>query len=146
MSAENTLTCTIEITKVQQELKHFPVINPVRPPVWSRAVLIWPSLNTLLNLPRPSYNASKTKTCSQVTKICRPVYEFSPPLEGGGGRSNDLEMGKGIKEGTRPDTRPPVADGWAGAEMRVFPLFSSSVTDRPTNQPTNQPTDRQSLL
>ena len=29
----------------------------------------------------------------------------------------------------RPDTRPPVADGWAGAEMRVFPLFKSSVTD-----------------
>ena len=27
---------------------------------------------------------------------------------------------------TRPDTRPiPVADGWAGAEMRVFPLFDS---------------------
>ena len=43
---------------------------------------------------------------------------------------------------TRPDTRPiPVADGWAGAEMRVFPLFDSSVTDRPTDQPTNQPTD-----
>ena len=31
---------------------------------------------------------------------------------------------------TRPDTRPiPVADGWAGAEMRVYPLFNSSVTD-----------------
>ena len=27
---------------------------------------------------------------------------------------------------TRPDTRPiPVADGWAGAEMRIFPLFDS---------------------
>ena len=34
---------------------------------------------------------------------------------------------------TRSDTRPPVADGWAGAEMCVFPLFNSSVTDRPTN-------------
>ena len=43
---------------------------------------------------------------------------------------------------TRPDTRPiPVADGWAGAEMRVFPLFDSSVTDRPTDRPTDQPTD-----
>ena len=41
---------------------------------------------------------------------------------------------------TRPDTRPPVADGWAGAEMRVFPLFHSSVTDRPTNQPTDRRT------
>ena len=29
---------------------------------------------------------------------------------------------------TRPNTRPPVADGWAGADMRVFPLF-----DRPTD-------------
>ena len=45
---------------------------------------------------------------------------------------------------TRPDTRPiPVADGWAGAEMRVFPLFNSSVTDGPTDQPTDQPTDGQ---
>ena len=27
---------------------------------------------------------------------------------------------------TRPDTRPiPVADGWAGAKMRVFTLFDS---------------------
>ena len=42
---------------------------------------------------------------------------------------------------TRPDTRPPVADGWAEAEMRVFPLFNSSVTDRPTNQPTDRRTD-----
>ena len=38
---------------------------------------------------------------------------------------------------TRPDTRPPVADGWAGAEMRVLPLFNSSVTDRPTDGPTD---------
>ena len=44
---------------------------------------------------------------------------------------------------TRPDTRPPVADGWAGAEMRVFPLFDSiTSTDRPTNQPTDRPTDQ----
>ena len=41
------------------------------------------------------------------------------------------------KEETRPDTRPSVADGWAGAEMRVFPLFNSSVTDQPTDQPTD---------
>ena len=35
---------------------------------------------------------------------------------------------------TRPDTRPPVADGWAGADMRVFPLFDSiTSTDQPTN-------------
>ena len=43
---------------------------------------------------------------------------------------------------TRPDTRPPVADGWAGAEMRVFPLFQLE-RDGPTNQPTDQPTDGQ---
>ena len=40
---------------------------------------------------------------------------------------------------TRPDTQPPVADGWAGAEMRVFPLFDSiTSTDQPTNQPTDE--------
>ena len=37
---------------------------------------------------------------------------------------------------TRPDIRPSVADGWAGAEMRVFPLFNS-ITDQPTDRPTN---------
>ena len=42
-------------------------------------------------------------------------------------------------EKTRPETRPiPVADGWAGAEMRVF-HFSTRAwrTDRPTDQPTD---------
>ena len=36
---------------------------------------------------------------------------------------------------TRPNTRPiPVADGWAGAEMRLFTLFDScSRTNRPTD-------------
>ena len=35
---------------------------------------------------------------------------------------------------SRPDTRPiPVADGWAGAEMRVFPLFNSMTPDGPTD-------------
>ena len=57
---------------------------------------------------------------------------------------NEEKNNKGIieREKTRPDTRPiPVADGWAGAEMRVFLLFNSSVTDRPTDQPTDRPTD-----
>ena len=40
---------------------------------------------------------------------------------------------------TRPDTRPiPVADGWAGAEMRVFILSNSIITDQRTNGPTDQ--------
>ncbi|MEE3023624.1 MAG: hypothetical protein VX367_13630 [SAR324 cluster bacterium] len=48
---------------------------------------------------------------------------------------------------TRPDTRPiPVADGWAGAELRAFTLSNSITTDRLTNRPTNRPTDGQSLL
>ena len=33
---------------------------------------------------------------------------------------------------TRPYTRPPVADGWAGAEMRVLTLSNSIITDRRT--------------
>ena len=42
---------------------------------------------------------------------------------------------------TRPDTRPiPVADGWAGAEMRIFALSQLDdiyrLTDRVTNRPT----------
>ena len=34
----------------------------------------------------------------------------------------EMEMEEETEE-TRPDTRPPVADGWAGADMRIFPLF-----------------------
>ena len=41
---------------------------------------------------------------------------------------------------TRPDTRPPVADGWAGAEMRVFPPFDSIITDRRTDGRTDRRT------
>ena len=38
------------------------------------------------------------------------------------------------KKTTRPDTRPPVADGWAGEDMRVLSLFDSiTSTDQPTN-------------
>ena len=60
-------------------------------------------------------------------------------LDGGGGnKSKGLEMRKEIEGETRPDTRPiPVADGRAGAEMRVFPLFDSITMDQPTDQPTN---------
>ena len=51
---------------------------------------------------------------------------------------------------TRPDTRPPVADGWAGAKMRVFPLFDSIIMDGPKDGPTDGttdgPTDGQSFL
>ena len=42
---------------------------------------------------------------------------------------------------TRPDTRPPVADGWAGAEMRVFTLFDSC---SPTDGRTDGRTDKAS--
>ena len=44
-------------------------------------------------------------------------------------------FGKEDGRKTRPDTRPiPVADGWAGAEMRVFTLFDPcSRTDGPTD-------------
>ena len=45
---------------------------------------------------------------------------------------------KGKKKETRPYTRPPVADRWAGAEVRVFPLFNSSVTDGRTDGRTDK--------
>ena len=51
-----------------------------------------------------------------------------------------------VSSKTRPDTRPiPVADGWAGAEMRVVTLFDSCSrtdgrTDGLTDQRTNGPT------
>ena len=32
---------------------------------------------------------------------------------------------------TRPDTLPPVRDGWAGAKMRVFTLSILIITDKP---------------
>ena len=46
-------------------------------------------------------------------------------------KNNGWEEGK--KKETRPDTRPTVADGWAGAEMRVFTLSNSIITDQRTN-------------
>ena len=54
------------------------------------------------------------------------------------------QRGFGSNNQTRPDTRPSVADGWAGAEMRVFPLFNSITTDQPTDQPTDGRTDKAS--
>ena len=44
---------------------------------------------------------------------------------------------KTFRSETRPDTRPSVADGWAGAEKRVFPLFDSMVTGGRTDGPTD---------
>ena len=59
-------------------------------------------------------------------------------------RKSDSQSQRQRDTQTRPDTRPiPVADGWAGAEMRVFPLFDSIITDQPTDRPTN---GRKSLL
>ena len=47
-------------------------------------------------------------------------------------------FGKEDGRKTRPDTRPiPVADGWAGAEMRVFTLSNSITTDGRMDQRTN---------
>ena len=58
-------------------------------------------------------------------------------------RKSDSQSQRQRDTQTRPDTRPiPVADGWAGAEMRVFTLSNSITTDRPTDQRT----DGQSLL
>ena len=53
-------------------------------------------------------------------------------------------MQKTARNSTRPDTRPSVADGWAGAEMRVFTLFDSIVMDGPTDQRTDGRTDKAS--
>ena len=50
------------------------------------------------------------------------------------GKKKEKREEGGDEKETRPDTRPPVADGWAGAEVRVFTLFDScSPTDRPTD-------------
>ena len=51
-------------------------------------------------------------------------------------RSNETKIA--IWE-TRPDTRSiPVADGWAGAETRVFTLSNSITTDQQTDGPTDR--------
>ena len=48
-----------------------------------------------------------------------------------------------LKDETRPDTRPiPVADRWAGAELRLSTLTNSIIVD----QRTDQWTGGQSLL
>ena len=52
----------------------------------------------------------------------------------------EVEGGEWVR--TRPDTRPPVADGWAGAEMCVFTLFDSMVTDQRTDRRTDKASNR----
>ena len=47
-------------------------------------------------------------------------------------------------ERTRPDTRPSVADGWAEAEVRVFPIFDWIITDQRTDRRTDRRTDKAS--
>ena len=71
------------------------------------------------------------------------IHGYSSRVRVGRSRAGEGHQGiwSGVVCSTRPDTRPPVADGWAGAEMRVFPLFNSSVTDGPTDQRTDRPTD-----
>ena len=71
----------------------------------------------------------KWKTRGKERRAVRMVRE----------KRNDLVCLKCQHIGTRPDTRPiPVADGWAGAEMRVFSLFDSITM---TNGRTDGPTD-----
>ena len=61
-------------------------------------------------------------------------------------------FGKEDGRKTRPDTRPiPVADGWAGAELRVFTLFdlcsrTNGRTDGQTDGWTDGRTDGQRPL
>ena len=52
------------------------------------------------------------------------------------------------KQSVLSDTRPiPVADGWAGAEMRVFTLSNSiTMTEELTDGSTDGPMEGQSLL
>ena len=58
-----------------------------------------------------------------------------------------LSLNDGQLDRTRPDTRPSVADGWAGAEMRIFTLFDScSRTDGPTDGQTDGPMDGHTLI
>ena len=48
-------------------------------------------------------------------------------------------FGKEDGRKTRPDTLPiPVADGWAGAEMRIFILSTQSPTDQQTDGRTHK--------
>ena len=58
-----------------------------------------------------------------------PADEETDEVETGGERVEENKAGY---------TATPVACGWAGAEMRVFPLFNSCGTDQPTDQRTDK--------
>ena len=79
-------------------------------------------------------------TCRKITEGKGEKEEEKKKKENKKKKEKERKKKKKRKK-TRPDTRPSVADGWAGAEMRVFPLFNSITTDQPTNQPTNRPMD-----
>ena len=53
-------------------------------------------------------------------------------------KTNNSDRTTAINQRTRPDTRPTVADGWAGAEMRVSTLSNSIITDGWTNGQTDK--------
>ena len=57
---------------------------------------------------------------------CRSTSTVTTDIKNGdiAKRMEAFEIIKGKKR-TRPDTQPPVADGWAGADIRVFLLFDS---------------------
>ena len=60
------------------------------------------------------------------------------------GRSSNAKTARNLK---RPDTRPkPVADGWAGAEIRVFTLSNSIITDQQTDRLTDKASYRVASL
>ena len=65
------------------------------------------------------------------------------------GRRKTNNLNKEIRK-TRSNTRPIIADGWAGAEMRVFTLSNLIIMDGPMDQRTDGwtdgQTDGQSLL
>ena len=92
----------------------------------------------LSSLSKAIYREKETEKQNRNTKL-REEEKKLPHQKKKKEKKKSGENKKAVfREKTRPDTRPiPVADGWAGEEMRVFPLFDSSVTDRPTNQPTD---------
>ena len=79
--------------------------------------------------------SSAQRRCSEELVVVRKVPRARKEKKLAKRREKKEKEGKkrGNERKTRPDTRPSVADGWAGAEMRVFPLFDSMVTDGPTD-------------
>ena len=136
-SASNWIIDLRRSTEKSPRLHRFYIQNITQKRSTLTGATDWPT-SFFLNIPNLIENQFPISNLSFICRCCFRVGRL------GGWCSMRLIYGllflvffllfSHLHKGTRPDTRPPVAGGWAGAEMRVSSLFDSCPrTNRPTD-------------